>query len=116
MATDSIIVDPRIDRRFCNPDGSLTISGYALLWKLIKRTGGVVNIEFDPSEIMLELDALALQPAPQPELASLDDPLTPAPCATAASTESPDARLFALEAQVAKLATQINDLQQGYQI
>jgi hypothetical protein len=45
---------PRIDRKFVTPDGNLTETAYALLAKLLRRTGG-----FNPDATLVEIEDLA---------------------------------------------------------
>jgi len=74
---------------------------------LLDRGGGVVGIDFN--ELIEELSAA---PVPAEAIAAAD-PLMPAVQALAAPETPQDARIEALQAAVAQLQAQINDLQQG---
>ena len=74
---------------------------------LLDRGGGVIGIDFDRL-----IEELSAAPVPAEGLAPTD-PLLPAVQPPVAAEASQDARIEALQAAVAQLQAQINDLQQG---
>lgn len=69
MATEGIIARPRIDRRFVDTNGNLTMSAYALLDGLFRRTGGASAPAIDIDAIYALID-VALDTQQQPDLSS----------------------------------------------
>lgn len=119
MASDdqtSVIVAPRIDRKFVDANGNLTMSGYALLDGLLRRTGGPVgsiislpDIEAEFNELTAQLQAFGLRvDAVEEETQALE--LLPSPVEHAPTIEPQDGRLQQLEAQVHALTQQVNAL------
>jgi hypothetical protein len=84
MATESIVLTPRLDRKFTDGQGNLTQNAYALLSGLIRRTGGVVSSAIDMPGMEESISALEQQPEPfipehdSPELAHIELPPEPA--------------------------------------
>lgn len=115
MAEESVINTPRIDRQFCFPNGMLTQNAYALLYGLIRRTGGVVGSVIDADGMTEQLDALAQAPFPESAPAFQNDP-GPPPVSYFFAYEAPDGRLQALEAEVQQLRSLVDGLTQGYQV
>lgn len=66
-SADGVIARPRIDRRFVDTNGNLTMSAYALLDGLFRRTGGSVAppIDVDAIYALIEV-ALDTQPQSDP--------------------------------------------------
>lgn len=119
MATDdstSVLAAPRIDRKFVDANGNLTMSGYALLDGLLRRTGGsigqiinVPNIDAEFAELNAQLQAFGVRVgAVEDDADALQ--LLPTPAEHAPPIEQADGRLQQLEAQVQALTQQVNAL------
>lgn len=127
-AITSTVATPRIDLNFVEPGtGKLTQNAYALLYQLIRRTGGVVSEVIDPAAIRVSInglsdDVLSIQTAPLPADAApapADDDehgrmeSIEAEMSVLHSADNPHGRIEALEAEMSALRSAINDLQQG---
>lgn len=106
------------------PIGSFTMNGvpvsvdlepywYRFIVGLARRAGGysaLTNAELEAALSSMSAMPVSVEQMPEP------DPLIPAYEPLPPPDFSQDARIEELQAAVARLQTQINDLQQGYQV
>ena len=112
--------------QFVNSDGTLTSEAYRALQTLMVRVGGpispsITEVNFDVSSVqasigVIDKDIAAIQAemgaTPLPTLPGFDDPLTPAPIDPQA-VESLQSEVAALREAIARLTSQIQDINQG---